>query len=129
LKIGGHLLAELFDGRPNNCADGAFADHLSFREVDPAHARVSREIKSMGLFQAGDRLGPLRGGGGDHVAALRRRVEIGCKESRLNELLPRPSRDREEIPCLTIAGGDRSGLVENQSLDVACGFDRLPGRG
>src|SRR6202043_3440389 len=85
--------------------------------------------KPMGQFKAGDRLGVLPIAGRAPVSSLRRRVEIGCKVSRLNQLLSRPSRDWEEIPRLAIAGGNRSGLVENQGLDVACGFDRLPGRG
>jgi hypothetical protein len=74
---------------------------------------VGREIKSLSLLKARDLLGALGCSGADDVSSFRRCVEIGGKESGLNELLLRPARDRQKLPRLAIAGGDRSGLVEN----------------
>jgi hypothetical protein len=116
--------------RGNHRLDGALADRDAV-EIDPAHARLGGERHEAGV-EAGhvagaDAIGLL----GQHHdrAALRRLVGErrqlgGVGEIRLGHAGDRPERSR-----LAVAQGDRTGLVEEQRVDVARRLDRAARQG
>jgi hypothetical protein len=50
---------------------------------------------------------------------LWRRIEVGCEQHGLNQVVLLTARYRNEIIRLAITGGDRFGVIEDQCLDVA----------
>ncbi len=125
LQVGRRRSVERLGRVANDRAHRAFADDPSVGEVDAAHAGLRREIQAFRLIETGQGLGAARHAGRDDGSPLRRRVEVGGEERGLNQVLLLTPRDGDEIARLAIAGGDGSGLVEDQRLDVAGRFDRL----
>ncbi len=56
-------------------------------------------------------------------AAFGRFVREGRKLRRVSKLGFADARQRQEFSCLAVAKRDRAGLVEEERVDVACGFD------
>ena len=109
----------------------AFADFRAVRQIDAAHARLRgewHELRPVGRCERRPQLLEI-GVGRDDALAFRRLVGHGSKCSQAHELAFRRDAKRNELARLTIADGDRPGLVEHHGVDVSCDFDRLAALG
>ena len=118
LKVRWHRRMELIDGVSNDRVHCTFADDPTVHKVDSAHAGLRRKVQSLRLVETRHWLSASRRAARDDGSALRRRIEIGCKKRGLNQVPLLEAMNRNEIIRFAIAGGNRSGLVEDQRLDI-----------
>ena len=114
---------------PDDSIDRAFSDHSAIGEIDAAHGSLCREIKPPGAIEYRVALGTEFFGEDNDRAAFWRRIESGREVSRLHQRFCARSRQRNELGRLPIAHGNRAGLIEQQSVHVACRFHGLAGHG